>query len=300
MSYTYHRYTEGFKEWLQILNYSASTCESIPRQLQEFFTWLEQRDIKDIAQITRKIIWDWYGYLKYERKSQLTDTFLKAGTLNGYQRVLRLFSSYLQETEQATLTVDLMFEKPSPATRHILTIEEVEQLYQSTSDDVYGLREQAMLSVYYGCGLRSREGIALNLDDVMLEKKMIYVRKGKGYKERYVPFVEKQQTDFKLYLEYCRPQLANEESENAFFLGNQGKRINYTALLKTLKMLQQRTGNETLLQKTIGLHALRHSIATHLMHKGMKFDYISQFLGHSCLTSTQIYTHLAHEYAEAD
>jgi len=297
---SYEHYTESFKEWLQILNYSAATCESVPRQLQEFFTWLEQHEITGIAQVTRKIILEWYAYLKYERKSKHTDTFLKAGTLNSYQRMLRMFSSYLQESEQMSLTIDLMHERPSPVVRPILTVEEVEQLYRSTSDDVYGLREQAMLSVYYGCGLRSREGIALNLDDVLLEKKMIYVRQGKGYKERYVPFVEKQQQDFKLYLEHCRPLLANEESENAFFLGNQGRRINYTALLKTLKELQQRTGNEMLKQKTIGLHALRHSIATHLMHKGMKFDYISQFLGHANMDSTQIYTHLAHEYAEAN
>lgn len=71
-------------------------------------------------------------------------------------------------------------------------------------------------------------------------------------------------------------------------------------MLSSLKRLQQRTDNEELKQKVIGLHALRHSIATHLMQRGMKFDYISQFLGHSSLNSTQIYTHLAHEYADTD
>ncbi|MCA4897905.1 MAG: tyrosine-type recombinase/integrase [Cytophagales bacterium] len=295
-TYTYHRYAESFKEWLQIINYSSSTTETLPRQLQEFFTWLESKDITTVTAITRQHILQWYDYLKYQRKSQHTDTFLKSQTLNGYIRALKLFSYYLRETEQANLTIDLVSERPLPSIRHILNAQEIQELYQAASDDHYGLRDQAMLSVYYGCGLRSSEGIALNLDDVMLDKKLLYVRQGKGYKERYVPFVEKQQTDFKLYLEQCRPLLANEESGNAFFLGNKGDRIRYGLLLSNLKRLQQRTGNETLKEKVFGLHALRHSIATHLMQRGMKFDYISQFLGHSSLNSTQIYTHLAHEY----
>jgi integrase/recombinase XerD len=97
-----------------------------------------------------------------------------------------------------------------------------------------------------------------------------------------------------------RPQLIREPNEQAFLLGYQGKRIRYEALLKMLKNLQQRTGDDQLQQKTIGLHALRHSIATHLMQRGMKFDYISQFLGHTNLSSTQIYTHLAYEYETHD
>ncbi len=300
-TYTYHRYAESFKEWLRIINYSASTSESLPRHLQEFFEWLEKgQDITSIPQITRKQILAWYDYLKHQRKSQHTGTFLKPQTLNGYIRALKLFSYYLRETGQANLTIDLASERPLPSIRHVLTTQEIEELYQATTDDHYGLRDQAMLSVYYGCGLRSREGIALDLDDVMLDKKIIYVRQGKGYKERYVPFVEKQQNDFKLYLAHCRPVLANHESGNAFFLGNNGKRIRYGKLLGSLKKLQERTDNQKLKQKVFGLHALRHSIATHLMQGGMKFDYISQFLGHNSLNSTQIYTHLAHEYEDTN
>lgn len=111
-----------------------------------------------------------------------------------------------------------------------------------------------------------------------------------------VPFVEKQKEDFEHYLKYVRCELIKDQNENAFMIGSQGKRIRYDTLLRMLKNLQKRTGDELLQQKTIGLHALRHSIATHLMQRGMKFDYISQFLGHTNLSSTQIYTHLAHEY----
>jgi integrase/recombinase XerD len=296
----YQRYTEGFTEWLRILNYSGSTADSSARQLQELFSWLQEQNITELTQLTRKHILQWYDQLKYTRKSHQTDTFLKAGTLNSYISNLRLFAFYLQETEQASLSIDLVCEKLTPSIRHVLTTQEIQELYQATTDDAYGLRDRTMLSLYYGCGIRSREGIALNLDDVMLNKKMLYIRQGKGYKERYVPFVEKQKEDFENYLKYARPELLRDETDQSFLIGHKGRRISYGMLLRSLKQLQERTGNEALKEKVFGLHVLRHSIATHLMHRGMKFDYISQFLGHSSLNSTQIYTHLAHEYANTD
>jgi len=291
---SYQRYSESFKEWLQIINCSASSIERMPRQLQEFFTWLQEQRVTSLEQITRQQVSAFYDFLKYTRKSQFTDTFLKPQTLNSYIRCLKLFAHYLEETQQGFLPVNLLYEKGESHIRQILTTEEVQQLYQATSEDHYGIRERAILSLYYGCGLRSSEGIALNLEDVLLDQQLIYVRKGKGYKERYVPFIENQKEDFVHYLKQSRPKLLTDQTDQAFFIGHQGKRISYGILLKTLKRLQARTENETLMQKVIGLHALRHSIATHLMQRGMKFDYISQFLGHTLMSSTQVYTHLAH------
>lgn len=261
---SYVRYTESFKEWLQIINCSASSIERMPRQLQEFFEWLQTNQVNNLEQITRQHVNDFYHYLKYERKAQYTDTFLRPQTLNSHIRCLKLFAHYLEETQQGYLPVNLLYEKGESYIRQILTTEEVQQLYQSTSEDHYGIRERAILSLYYGCGLRSSEGIALNLEDVLLDQQLIYVRKGKGYKERYVPFIESQKEDFEHYLKQSRPKLlscarplAGDENENAFFIGHKGKRISYGILLKTLKRLQQRTGNETLKAKVIGLHALR-------------------------------------------
>jgi integrase/recombinase XerD len=297
---SYQRYTESFKEWLEVINSSAHSIERLPKQLQEFFDWSQAKNIESLEQITREDVNGFYSYLKHERKSRHSKTFLKPRTLNSFIRTLKLFAHYLEETGQGTLPVTLLYEKGESHIRQILTIEEVQQLYRSTSEDHYGIRERAMLSVYYGCGLRSSEGIALNLDDVLLDRQMIYVRKGKGYRERYVPFVERQREDFEQYLQHSRPKLIRDENEKAFFIGHKGTRISYSTLLRALKNLQQRTGNETLKQKIIGLHALRHSIATHLMHRGMKFDYISQFLGHLQMNSTQVYTHLAHELEHAN
>lgn len=292
---SYQHYTESFKEWLQVVNMSETSIERLPRQLQEFFSWSENKGIDSIGEITRHHVDNFYSHIKHERKNQHTGMLLKPQTLNSYIRCLKLFAHYLEETQQGFLPVNLFYEKGEPHIRQILTTEEVQQLYQSTTEDFYGIRERAMLSLYYGCGLRSSEGIALNVEDVLLEQQMVYVRKGKGYKERYVPFIDRQKEDFEIYLMHSRPKLLRDEKEKAFFVGHKGKRISYAILLKTLKQLQQKTKNEMIQQKTIGMHTLRHSIATHLMQRGMKFDYIGQFLGHSNLSSTQVYTHLAHE-----
>ncbi len=301
-SYTYKRYTESFREWLQLLNYSKSGIDRMPRQLAEFFSWLEKearlpdgQGVKEISSITRTHTKLFYHHLKYHRKSQNSGEFLKSSTLNSYIHCLKLFAHYLEETGQGKLTIDLPYEPKEVTRREILTLKEIDSLYNATTDDEKGLRERAILSLYYGCGVRSNEGIQMNLEDVMTDKKMVYVRKGKQYKERYVPFVAHQQKDFLLYLKHCRPQLLRNPEEQAFLLGNQGKRIGYGLLLGTLKRLQERTADEKLQAKTIGLHTLRHSIATHLLQTGMKLDSISRFLGHSKLRSTQAYTHLAHE-----
>ena len=93
-THTYHRYAESFKEWLQVINYSASTVETLPHQLQEFFEWLENHNITTVTEITRQHILGWYDYLKYQRKTQF-GTFLKPQSLNGYIRALKRLKTIL-------------------------------------------------------------------------------------------------------------------------------------------------------------------------------------------------------------
>lgn len=126
----------------------------------------------------------------------------------------------------------------------------------------------------------------------MVEKGLLYVRKGKGYKERYVPFTESVKTDFRLYLQESRPQLVKDRPEEAFLVNSKGQRLSSTAQSKRLKELL----NGASITKPIGLHGLRHSIATHLLKSGMQIEDIAKFLGHAYLSSTQIYTHISHEY----
>jgi len=290
MNLEFTRLTEGFKEWLGIMGYVPGSIESMPRRVNEFFEFLSQNEINQVSQVKRKHIGEFYGQQK-TRKSKQSGELLKSSTLNGINRILRLFAHYLEETGQGQLTIDIPYEPKEIPMREILTNEEIKALYNAADETILGLRDRAMLNVYYGCGLRSKEGIGLNTEDVMTDKKLMYVRKGKAYRERYVPFTQRQKKDFEIYLESCRKQLVKNEAEESFLVNNQGKRINSTNLHNRLKALAKAAG----ITKTVGLHLLRHTIATHLLQSGMKIEDIATFLGHKNIESTQRYTHLAKE-----
>ncbi len=242
MNVEFTRLTEGFREWLHIVGYSEDTVKSQPRVIEKYFLFMEANKIKQVEKINREDTKVWYQTEK-QRKSQQTGELLKNSTLNGIIRTLKLFSKYLEETSQGILTIDIPYEAKDTAEREILTREEIKAIYNATDESILGLRDRAILSIYYGCGLRSKEGQFLELSDILLERKLIYVRKGKQYKERYVPFMPNQMTDFKLYLKECRPQLINERNENNWFLlNNKGNQTKASFYLKN-KEAHQRSRN---------------------------------------------------------
>jgi len=304
MNAHFTRLAESYKEWLSIIGYTKSSVANLPRRIKELFAYMENlpadrhgQNINQLTEITKEHINLYYESLK-TKKSEQTGELLKNSTLNGIIRNLKLFNHYLEETNQGFLPIDLHYEPKQEAEREIFSQEEIKALYNATDDSILGLRDRAILSVYYGCGLRSNEGTSLDLDDILLEKRLVYVRKGKQYKERYVPFVESQQKDFRIYLNECRNQLVKNENslpadkqEKAFLVNNQGSRIGYSTISKTLKRLLERAG----IEKTTGMHTLRHSIATHLLQSGMNIEDIATFLGHKQISSTQVYTHIAAE-----
>lgn len=290
MNIEFIRLTASFKEWLGIVGYSPDTVESQPRVIEKYFSFMESNNIIKLENITRQATAAWYESEK-QRKSKQTGELLKNATLNGFIRSLRLFSQFLDETSLGTLTIDLLYEENAKSLRPVLTKEEVQSMYHAADETILGLRDRAILSIYYGCGIRSKEGQFLELSDIILERKLVYVRKGKQYRERYVPFVQNQMTDFKLYLKECRPELTTAQTKNWFLLNNKGNQCDASFLLKRVKLLAKQAE----IQKEIGVHTLRHSIATHLMQSGMKIESIAQFLGHKNIDSTQRYVHLAIE-----
>jgi integrase/recombinase XerD len=292
-SYSYKRLLEGYQEWLGIIGYAESSVKTLPNQLAPFFLHLRESKVESLALVPKQIIRSYYQTLK-QRRSQLTGELLKSSTLNGHIRNLNLFSNYLEETGQGSLQLDLKYERIEPTEKEVLSFYEIDQLYNACSEGITGLRERAVLSLYYGCGLRSSEGINLNVNDILLDKQLVHIRKAKNSRARYVPIVANQKQDFELYLQHCRSSIVEAE-QNAFLINNRGKRMSSTAVSKVLKNLIERTQNQELQEKKIGLHTLRHSIATHLLQSGMGIENISQFLGHMRIRSTQTYLHLTYE-----
>ena len=259
----------------------------MPKMLAEFLEYLEKNDCNHIHDIRNEHLKDYLKYLE-ERPNRKWGGGLSRNYIRKQLQVIRRFSRYLSESGQESFTVKLRIKGKASNIKSILSREEISKLYDATKEDAQGMRDRAMLALYYGCGLRKNEAVNVNVQDILLEKGLVYVRKGKGYKERYVPLAGSNKSDLENYLHYARPYLSAGHKEDALLLGKLGKRLSGATAYGRLQQLKEATG----INKAIGLHTLRHSIASHLLHSGMKLEHIQRFLGHSSLESTQIYTHL--------
>ena len=311
VSPAYQYIEKSFKEWLEALGYSWQGVYYMPIQIRGLLNYLERQNKAQLADITTEAIKDYYYNELKQRKNLMRD----AGTLsnkhlNKNLQALRKFVEYLRQTGKLQIPIlnikqeQIIENKPT-----VLTEEEITQLYKATETipdkmkhakprefyEMLNHRDRAMLAIFYGCGLRRNEGYHLDIADIRLESAIVHVRKGKGYKERFVPISKKGMENITAYLYDARPMMIRDNKEEAFFLNHNGRRLGGQMLMLCLQSLSRRTNNTELQQKEIGLHTLRHSIATHLLAHGMNLEKIKDFLGHSSLESTQIYTHLINE-----
>ena len=291
-------YTElliNFSNWLSTLGYSESIVYHTPKQLQEFLEWLESKDIistKDIEQNHGKEFIEHFTNRPNKRRAG----GLGAAHINKQIDTLEKLAKYLKLTENQTINFKLQRLKTTTKKHEILTTEEVKELYQATytvDNYLLGIRDRAMLGVYYGCGLRKKEGLQLEVSDIDINRKLINVRHPKNKHERVVSKSGKVVEDLEHYIYQIRPLLLEEiEPTDKLFLTEKGVPIQGQSVANRLKYLVNKSG---LRDKKVGLHLLRHSIATHLLQAGMTLENIAIFLGHKSLDSTQLYTHLANE-----
>lgn len=275
----------SFKEWLQLLGYSPLSIPTLTLSITHFLKYQESSNKLSIDELEAT---DANQFIAHIQNGKM----ISNGHINKQIQSLKLLSRYLRETGRASTGFVL---ERLPETRRKpswLTKPEIQRLYEATGDNVLGIRDRAMLAVYYGCGLRLHEGVSLDLKDILSDRKLLHVRKGKHYKERYVPIAAKNYEELKLYTDYARPQLLQEHKTEALFIdANKGRAMQKQSLYVRIRQLAKRAK----IKKKVGMHTLRHSIATHLLQSGMKLEKIQEFLGHAALDSTQIYTHLSAE-----
>lgn len=285
---------QGFQRWLKTLEYADSTVYGSVSYLRDFFTWLTKQGIVKPERINKQTIKVYYEYLQ-ERKNKKQSGGLSQNYIISNINALRRFSKYLQVTGKQVLEIDFQVPTIHENNRIILTGREIKVLYKACDNDILGIRDRAMLSIYYGCGLRRNEGQSLDVNDILLKERLVYVQKGKGYKERYVPMSESVKEDLQNYIYVARERLQDlkpERKEPALFLSVRVRRMHGNSIIKRLQKLVEIAG----LPSETDLHTLRHSIATHLLQSGMSLESVSRFLGHRSLESTQIYTHIINEY----
>ena len=272
---------EDFTNWLIRLGYAETTIKSYTRLLQNFFNYLEiacggsPPNQSTIEQFNKDL-----------HKTKLSRQYISA-----HINVINRYSEFLELTTKEKLTVGkIIIEKEITTERTIFTQEEIHSLFKSIDRNTpQGLMDKALLSIYYGCGLRSKEGINLEPAALDFNKGLLYVKPSKNYSSRYVPMSSKVMADLKEYQSFARTVI-NPNSKYVL-VGKQKAQVNGQYLNTRLKTLQEKAG----ITKQASLHSLRHSIATHLLQQGMELEYIGDFLGHKRLDSTQVYVRINEE-----
>lgn len=297
----------SFGEWLDVLGYSSQTVYGLPLAVREFLCYLERNEVGHIRLLTGKHFRDYYSELT-SRSNQRKGGGLSSNHLNKHIQALRKFVEYLNQTGKLDL-IEMPLKNEKLEEREIswLTPFEVQSLIKASYlkpqfknskrpdsfHEALQARDRAMIAVFYGCGARRNEGVNIDLSDINWDSSTLHIRKGKRYKERLVPISKQSFKFLESYVFDYRRIICPTPKTDALFVSERGGRVQSQSLFLRLKMLQQNSDSASLREKEIGLHSLRHSIATHLLHNGMQLPSISRFLGHSSLESTQIYTHLA-------
>jgi len=266
---------------------------------REFFYYLEQISIKDLREVTPKEITAYYDYLKTRPRYRGSGTLSQSMQHMHLWGLRTLFSFLLAEgcIDADPMSI-LNFPKPQKKEREVLSQSEIEKLYKSC--ECY--KDKALMGLFYGCGLRKSEVEALNVKDISFKGKLVYVRSGKGKRRRVVPMPERVITDLKQYYYQERVHVLHkqraiaQEYQPAFLLNVNGSRMMGQSLWRRLRILVLKA--EINHPQRATLHNLRHSIATHLLDSGVSIEQVRDFLGHTHLESTQVYTRVGRKHLD--
>jgi len=275
-------------------NVSDHTLRNYRIDLLQFYDYLAPADRKgnrrpvDVRQIDNITIREFLSTL-YLKKKKKTSVARKLATLRSFFKYL--CREQILELNPARLVATPRLEKKLPK---FLTVEEVIRFIETPdTETVLGKRDRAILELLYATGMRVSELVSLNVNDIDFKNRSIRVR-GKGRKERIVPFGRKAREALELYLG-VRGQLLLEAPEEerdalALFLNYQGTRITTRSVGRVIDRYAKMCAD---INPDISPHSLRHSFATHLLNAGADLRAIQELLGHARLTTTQVYTHLS-------
>jgi integrase/recombinase XerD len=286
---TYQEEAVNYKNHLLILGLNKETCQARYLYLKEFLSWLETLQIYQLQDVTTVEIANYYDYL-LQRKSTRTGQNIKQKSIHDHMRNLQQYLGYLLEIGiiKVSPASHLKLSYPNEKVERIIfTQSEIQELYNTSNE-----QEKAILNIAYGCGLRVGELSLINKEDIRFTENLLIVQKGKNSKRRIIPINTKVTEELQNYLES-----QTETKNKAIFINNHSVRMQEWTFNKILKELigktkfGQRFSTEEL--NKIGIHSLRHSIATHLLENGMKLEQVQTFLGHSHIESTEIYTHIS-------
>ena len=264
---------------------SANTVSSYMRDIRQFSAWLRETEDADVVDATQLNISEYVAYLEDQGRSGATKSRALASLKNFYAYLIS--SGFLNETPVKEVKVE-RGEKKLP---QILTNREVELLLaQPNTTDAKGIRDKAMLEVMYATGIRVTELISLDLADVNLD--MGTIRCAGGKKNRVIPLYPAALRALTTYLRDVRSMMLADPREPALFVNVGGARMSRQGFWKILKHYQASAH----INKEIGPHTLRHSFAVHLLENGADIGSVQELMGHSDISSTQVYTQMVDQH----
>jgi len=271
--------------WLES-GLSQHTLDAYRRDLVAFAIWLAINQPKtELCRVDRGSL---LGYLA-ERVGQSASPRTTARLLSSLRRFYR--HAVREGHASADPTVDVESPKLGRPVPKTLTEDDVERLLEAPDTNTpVGLRDRAMLEVLYATGVRVTELVGLLATTIDLESGVMRVT-GKGSKERLVPFGEEANVWVKRYMDSGRPEILGQKRSDALFVTARGSSMTRQAFWQLIKR-HAVTAN---IEKHISPHTLRHAFATHLLNHGADLRTVQMLLGHSSLSTTQIYTHVATE-----
>lgn len=265
-----------------------NTVASYQNDLKKFQNYLSEQKIDSVTKIKQSdIIW---------QINQLNEAGLAVTTLSRYLSSLRHFFRFLrlENIIENNPMEKIALPKNRKHLPQVLSLDDVERLLEIPDiNTALGLRDRAILEVMYATGMRVSELINLKLGDVHLELGFIQTI-GKGDKERIMPLGEIAQEWLVRFVNEGRIKLVRDEEQthNCIFLNNHGRPLSRQGIWKNMKRLCLQAG----ITKNVSPHTLRHSFATHLLENGADLRIVQELLGHTDISTTQIYTHIQQSY----
>ena len=256
---------------------SENTLQSYRRDIVQYQKYIEDNKINYIKVSTDEVL----NYLNY-----MKELGKKSSTISRSLASIRAFYQYLLRNKKIKKdpTEGIQSPKIDKRVPTVLSAQEVELLLeQPKSVDLKGIRDKAMLEFAYATGMKVTEIISLNIDDVNLEEGFVSCKNGE--KQRNIPLGNLSKEALKDYIENARPILIRDDNVTALFVNTNGHRLTRQGFWKIIKYYKEQAH----ITKDITPHVLRHSFATHLLQNGADLKSIQLMLGHSDISSTQVY-----------
>ncbi len=272
---------------------SENTISNYSYDIKFFINYLtDERKLSDIQNVDEETV-EKYVYFLRNQKNKNGD-YYSVKSINRYISTLKSFFKFLLSERIISKNPSEIIESPKTARNlpQVLSVREIDGMLSKTDNsDVLGLRDRAIMEVMYASGLRVSEVTSLAISNILTGEGILRIF-GKGSKERIVPIGSSALQYLGKYLEKSRPYLKRPYSDDTVFLNHRGRKMSRMGVWNIISKYAKSAG----IKKSIHPHTLRHSFATHLLEGGADIRIIQEMLGHSDISTTQIYTHVDREY----